>query len=72
MRSIGGALLLLMLCAIAWATEGDVKRGEYLARAGDCISCHSNGAGAPFTGGLPMHTCAPVGEMRLHREFLRR
>jgi mono/diheme cytochrome c family protein len=45
-----------MLGAIAWAAEGDVKRGEYLARAGDCISCHSNGAGAPFTGGLPMQT----------------
>lgn len=56
MRSIGGALLLLMLGAITWAAEGDVKRGEYLARAGDCISCHSNGADAPFTGGLPMHT----------------
>ncbi len=44
-----------MLGAITWAAEGDVKRGEYLARAGDCISCHSNGADAPFTGGLLMN-----------------
>ena len=56
MRPIGGALLLFMLGTIAWAAESDVKRGEYLARTGDCISCHSNGADAPFTGGLPMHT----------------
>ncbi|MCW5650426.1 MAG: cytochrome c [Ramlibacter sp.] len=33
-----------------------VARGEYLARAGDCISCHTRPGGAPFAGGLPMKT----------------
>ncbi len=31
-------------------------RGEYLARAGDCISCHTRPQGAPFAGGLAMNT----------------
>ena len=33
-----------------------VARGEYLARAGDCISCHTRAGGAPFAGGLAMNT----------------
>ncbi len=35
-----------------------IKRGEYLARIGDCIACHSNPSGstAPFAGGLPIKT----------------
>jgi cytochrome c5/cytochrome c553 len=35
-----------------------VKRGEYLAKAGDCVACHSNTPvkGAPFGGGLPITT----------------
>lgn len=33
-----------------------VKRGEYLARAGDCIACHTVRGGKPFAGGLPMAT----------------
>ncbi|MES2189340.1 MAG: cytochrome c [Pseudomonadota bacterium] len=33
-----------------------LKRGEYLARAGDCISCHTRPQGAPFAGGLAMNT----------------
>jgi cytochrome c5 len=35
-----------------------VKRGEYLAKAGDCIACHTNSAkkGKTFAGGLPMPT----------------
>ncbi len=53
---IGGALLLLMFGAVAWTAQDDVKRGEYLARAGDCISCHSADTGTPYAGGLPMHT----------------
>ncbi|NDJ56337.1 c-type cytochrome [Enterobacteriaceae bacterium 4M9] len=34
-------------------------RGEYLARAGDCVACHSTAGGKPFAGGLKMST--PVG-----------
>ncbi|MGA7816632.1 c-type cytochrome [Caballeronia sp.] len=33
-----------------------IKRGEYLARAGDCIACHTVRGGQTFAGGLPMLT----------------
>lgn len=34
-----------------------VKRGEYLAKAGDCIACHTaEGGDKPFAGGLPIAT----------------
>ncbi|ALV59557.1 alcohol dehydrogenase [Burkholderia cenocepacia] len=36
-----------------------VKRGEYLARAGDCIACHTANGGKPFAGGLKFDT--PIG-----------
>ena len=35
------------------------SRGEYLARAGDCVSCHSAPGGKAFAGGLKMGT--PLG-----------
>jgi mono/diheme cytochrome c family protein len=33
-----------------------LKKGEYLARAGDCIACHTAREGKTFAGGLPMKT----------------
>ncbi|MFC0407102.1 c-type cytochrome [Roseomonas elaeocarpi] len=36
-----------------------LARGEYVARLGDCVACHSTERGAPFTGGLAMGT--PLG-----------
>ena len=33
-----------------------VKEGEYLARAGDCVACHTNPGDPLFAGGLPMPT----------------
>ena len=36
-----------------------VQRGAYLARAGDCIACHTAREGQPFAGGLPLNT--PIG-----------
>jgi mono/diheme cytochrome c family protein len=38
--------------------KGDdvVARGEYLARAGDCIACHTAPEGLAFAGGLAMPT----------------
>ena len=36
--------------------DAQVVRGEYLARAGDCISCHTSPKGLPFAGGLSMDT----------------
>ena len=41
------------------ADDALVKRGEYLAKAGDCIACHSAPRGKPFAGGLQMMT--PMG-----------
>jgi mono/diheme cytochrome c family protein len=33
-----------------------IAKGEYLARAGDCIACHTEREGKTFAGGLPMKT----------------
>ena len=33
-----------------------VKRGEYLARVGDCVACHTADKSRPFAGGLPINT----------------
>ena len=43
------------------SAQTQVERGEYLARAGDCISCHTAQGGAPFAGGLRLDT--PFGYM---------
>ena len=33
-----------------------INRGEYLARAGDCVACHTEPKGKPFAGGRAMPT----------------
>ena len=33
-----------------------LAKGEYLARAGDCIACHTMRGGQAFAGGRPMPT----------------
>jgi mono/diheme cytochrome c family protein len=38
------------------ATTQLINRGEYLARAGDCVACHTIPTGKPFAGGRPMPT----------------
>lgn len=38
------------------ATTQVITRGEYLARAGDCVACHTAANGKPFAGGRPMPT----------------
>ena len=54
------ALLLAGLGrAIAAAPSDDqtlIAKGQYLARAGDCIACHTNPGGALFAGGRAMPT----------------
>lgn len=55
-------LLLLAAVSMACADENTAppqSRGEYLARAGDCVSCHSAPGGRAFAGGLKMGT--PLG-----------
>jgi mono/diheme cytochrome c family protein len=43
--------------APARAQGNDVlSRGEYLARAGDCVACHTAPGGVTFAGGRPMPT----------------
>ena len=49
-------------CRVAQAASASqelVQRGAYLARAGDCIACHTARNGQPFAGGLPLNT--PIG-----------
>lgn len=57
------ALLLGALSVNAMAQDSAgvdlIKRGEYLARAGDCVACHTSKGGTAFAGGLPMAT--PIG-----------
>ncbi|MCL9781600.1 c-type cytochrome [Vibrio sp. S4M6] len=41
---------------LAKLNSSSVQRGKYLARAGDCVACHSAIGGEPFAGGLPFVT----------------
>ena len=53
------ACLLVAVPAHAQPAATSAARGEYLARAGDCVACHSTPGGRAFAGGLKMAT--PVG-----------
>ena len=63
MKVIVIAVLALLGSVSVVAAEGDqqalIKQGEYLARAGDCVACHTAKDGKPFAGGLAMET--PIG-----------
>lgn len=63
MKALVIATLALLGSASLQAAEVDqpalVKQGEYLARAGDCVACHTAKGGRPFAGGLAMET--PIG-----------
>jgi mono/diheme cytochrome c family protein len=53
------ALVIMPLAETDAAPAGNtevVARGEYLARAGDCIACHTVPSGKLFGGGRPMET----------------
>ena len=60
--SFAGAVLAGAIFGVALAQEGVkpdpalIAKGEYLARAGDCIACHTAPEGKLFAGGLPMPT----------------
>jgi len=54
-----GALILLSGAWIAPASaQGDAKRGEYLAKAGGCLGCHTEDKqdAVPYTGGRALKT----------------
>lgn len=55
------SLALISSCSVSAAETDLVKQGEYLARAGDCVACHTAKGGKPFAGGLPMET--PIGTL---------
>jgi mono/diheme cytochrome c family protein len=62
MKNLFIASLLLSASLPLMAAESNdplVKQGEYLARAGDCVACHTAKGGKPFAGGLGMET--PIG-----------
>jgi mono/diheme cytochrome c family protein len=48
-----------LFCAPALASEAPADRGEYIARLGNCVACHSIPGAPPFSGGLKMAT--PLG-----------
>jgi len=51
------AALLSSLAMAQQVDPADVDRGAYLARAGDCIACHTAGPQQPpFAGGLPLNS----------------
>jgi mono/diheme cytochrome c family protein len=54
--------VLIATCSMAQAAQASqelVKRGAYLARAGDCIACHTTPKGKSYAGGSPIAT--PMG-----------
>ena len=53
---VAAVVLLAGFSSRTIAAQTDVAKGEYLARAGDCIACHTNPGGALFAGGLAMAT----------------
>ncbi len=63
--ALGLYAALALAAPAAQAEEGPaadgVERGRLLARAGDCIACHTAPGGADFAGGLAMET--PIGRI---------
>ncbi|SAK45198.1 cytochrome c, class I [Caballeronia pedi] len=53
------AMVFAFMSSAHAADDALVARGAYLAKAGDCIACHSAPRGKPLAGGLPMMT--PLG-----------
>src|ERR1700758_586705 len=57
--AVATASMLISLTARSEETKPDaslIAKGEYLARAGDCIACHTAPEGKLFAGGLAMPT----------------
>ncbi len=61
-RTFVSALLVALAgsgAACAAFAQAEMSRGEYVARAADCVACHSVPGGAAFAGGLKMGS--PIG-----------
>jgi alcohol dehydrogenase (quinone), cytochrome c subunit len=50
------SILASVLLALPAAAQEPMDKGEYLARAGNCVVCHTVPGGQPFAGGLKMAT----------------
>ena len=62
--SIALALGIMFLAPKAQAASEDlIQKGEYLARAGNCVACHSVPGGDAFAGGLRMALPFGFGEI---------
>ena len=58
-RLAGFLAVLLTVWKVSFAADvppSQTQQGEYLARAGDCVSCHTAQGGTPYAGGLRMDT----------------
>jgi len=53
-----GALILLLCAAAGVSAQGDARRGEYLAKAGGCVGCHTEEKkdAVAFAGGRELKT----------------
>lgn len=54
--SVGAASILNQQIDDGGANAGQVRRGQYLVRTGDCLSCHLAAGGQAFAGGLGLNT----------------
>jgi len=55
-RLLRVGIYVLGLTTFSAIAQSADKNGEYLALAGDCISCHTAPGGKPYAGGLKMQT----------------
>lgn len=59
----GGLMFLVQMASaqtLADSNAEQIRRGEYLARAGNCMGCHTTRGGEPYAGGRKLNT--PFGE----------
>lgn len=59
LHAVLASVLAASTAGTAWAAEvqqAPTTRGEYLARAADCIACHTVDPALPFAGGVPFKT----------------
>src|SRR3546814_7074178 len=53
----GALVAALLLSSMAHGRDfAEIRRGRYLADAGDCRACHTAEGGKPFAGGRPLET----------------
>jgi mono/diheme cytochrome c family protein len=54
--SVWRVLVVWLACLGTASAQEAAQRGEYLVRAGGCVSCHTVPGGTPFAGGRPLAT----------------